>query len=138
MKRQSLYILVFLGLLALCGAAFGDYCSASGGSSYEHINGVEVGTISNMTGLSSYTDYTYLSTEMYIGFGYSITVTNGDAYSSDQCGVWVDWNADEDFDDVNETIVMSGGSKDTFNYACTMMTLFSVYSNAGVVICSKR
>ena len=109
-KKQSLYILVFLWFLAFCGDAFGDYCSASGEDyDYEHISGVEVGTISNMTGWSSYTDYTYLSTEMYIGYDYSITVTNGDPYSGDQCGVWVDWNADEDFDDVNETIVMSGG-----------------------------
>jgi hypothetical protein len=47
---------------------------------------------------------------MEIGTDYTIAVTNGDPYdASDQCGVWVDWNADGDFDDANETIVMSGG-----------------------------
>ncbi|MHC4498000.1 MAG: GLUG motif-containing protein [Planctomycetota bacterium] len=103
--------LVVVVVCVFAGAAFGQYCSASGENyNFEHISGVELGAISNTaTGGSNYTDYTHLSTEMHIGVGYSITVTNGDSYSGDQCGVWVDWNADEDFNDVNEMIVMSGG-----------------------------
>jgi hypothetical protein len=115
--RTSLDLLngikVVLAVGAVCafaGPAYGDYCSASGEEyHYEHISGVQVWTIDNGTAWSSYSDYTELSTELYIGYGYLITVTNGDAYSGDQCGVWVDWNADEDFEDVNEAIVMSGG-----------------------------
>ncbi|MHC4498970.1 MAG: GLUG motif-containing protein, partial [Planctomycetota bacterium] len=103
-------VLAMAAVCALAGPAFGDYCGASGYDYYyEYIRGVEVWTISNATGWSSYTDYTHLSTELYIGFGYLITVTNGGPYSGDQCGVWVDWNSDEDFEDVNEMIVMTGG-----------------------------
>jgi len=107
-------VCVVLAVVLVCAfgrAAFADYCSAWAEEyGYEHITAVEVGTISNKwTTGSSYTDYTHLSTQMYIGAGYSITVINGDAYSGDQCGVWVDWNGNEDFEDVNEAIVMSGG-----------------------------
>jgi hypothetical protein len=84
------------------------YCDASGGCD-EYISGVEVGTIGNTgTGCDNYADYTYLSTTMVIGAGYSITVTNGNGYPGDQCGIWVDWNQDFDFDDLGETISVSG------------------------------
>ena len=105
---------VVLAVVVVCvfaGAAFGDYCSASGGSTDIHISGAEVGDISNTgTGADSYVDYTALSTTMEIGTGYGITVTNGAPYDEyDQCGVWVDWNADGDFEDAGETISMAGG-----------------------------
>ena len=38
--------------------------------------------------------------------GYPITVENGNPYSTDDCGIWVDWNNDLDFDDPDERIVM--------------------------------
>jgi len=114
MRSGAAWLNSVLAVVLVCvfgGAAFGDYCGAWAEEyGYEHITSVEVGAISNLwTGRSSYTDYTHLSTQMYIGAGYSISVINGDAYSGDQCGVWVDWNGDEDFNDVDETIVMSGG-----------------------------
>ena len=91
------------------------YCA--GGSSYvgcdEYISNVVVGTISNATGCAggatNYADYTAtLSTTMAIGTGYLATISNGNPYSSDQCGIWVDWNRDFDFDDTGETVVMTG------------------------------
>jgi len=83
-------------------------CAASGGCT-EYISGVQVGSIDNTgTGCDGYKDYTYLSTNMYIGFSYPITVTNGSPRSGDQCGIWVDWSRDDDFGDANETIVVSG------------------------------
>ena len=108
--RRMIFGVVLVCVLGL--PAYGQYCSASGGSSgcYEYISRVQVGTIDNSTSQNcGYADHTSLSTTMEIGTGYSITVNNGDPWSGDQCGIWVDWNADEDFDDVNETIVMSGG-----------------------------
>lgn len=75
------------------GAAFGDYCSASGEDYfYEYIWKVEVWTIDNATAGSSYSDYTDLSTELYIDYGYLITVTNGDAYSGDGKVNWEDFD----------------------------------------------
>ena len=83
------------------------YCGASG-DCYEYISRVQAGTIDNSSGCDGYADYTATSTEMEIGTGYPITVTNGDPYSSDKCGIWVDWNQDMDFDDAGETIAVSG------------------------------
>jgi hypothetical protein len=105
---------VVLAVVVVCAfgrAAFGDYCSASGGSTDIHISGVEVGDISNTgTGADGYVDYTTLSTTMEIRTGYGITVTNGAPYDEyDQCGVWVDWNADGDFEEPVEAISMAGG-----------------------------
>jgi hypothetical protein len=71
---------------------------------------VQVGTIDNATGGSSYTDYTHLSTVMQKETGYPITVTNGYPYDQyDRCGVWVDWNQDEIFDVPTEVISISPG-----------------------------
>jgi hypothetical protein len=82
---------------------------------------VQVSDIDNATGGSNYTDYTHLSTTMDIGAGYQITVTNAYPYDQyDLCGVWVDWNQDEDFDDAAEAISISpdqtqpGGGVTTF------------------------
>jgi hypothetical protein len=85
-----------------CGAT---YCAASGGCD-EYISQVDVGTISNASGCDQYADYTALSTDMAIGTGYDITVTNGNPYSSDYGYVWVDWNQDLDFDDPGEQVTM--------------------------------
>ncbi|MBI4646354.1 MAG: hypothetical protein HY738_07125 [Bacteroidia bacterium] len=75
----------------------------------EYIYQVQVGSINNISNCTSggYEDYTGLSTDMTIGQSYSITVINGYGYLSDECGIWVDWNQDADFNDVNETIVVS-------------------------------
>ncbi|KPJ66629.1 MAG: hypothetical protein AMJ43_07595 [Coxiella sp. DG_40] len=84
------------------------YCISSGGCR-EYISNVNVGTINNETDCNGYADYTSLSTMMEIETSNPITVTNGEPYSGDQCGIWVDWNHDEDFDDTGETISVSGG-----------------------------
>lgn len=84
------------------------YCSGSGGGD-EFVSRVIVGDIDNTSGESGYADYTAISTNMQKGIGYPITVTNGRAYSGDQCGIWADWNQDCDFDDPCETISISGG-----------------------------
>jgi len=85
------------------------YCSASGNTCDEYISGVAVGTINNTgTACSHYADYTAISTDIGRCQSYQITVTNGKSYSSDQCGIWVDWNRDYDFDDAGENINVSG------------------------------
>jgi hypothetical protein len=86
------------------------YCEAGGGCD-EHIARVQVGSIDNATDCAApggYGDYTALVTDMTVGGGYVITVTNGHPYSSDQCKVWVDWNQDLDFYDAGEAFTMAG------------------------------
>jgi hypothetical protein len=86
-----------------------NYCSALAyRTDYEYISRVTVGSIDNSTGSSGYTNYTSLSTSMNIGTSYPITVTNGHPDEYDQCGLWIDWNHDNDFDDTGETITTAG------------------------------
>jgi len=93
------------------------YCAASGGGD-EYISGVVFGDINNTgTGASGYSDFTAMSTNVDAGNTYPITVTNGNSYSADDLGVWVDWNQDEDFEDAGEEVVCLGGNggQGTFN-----------------------
>jgi len=85
------------------------YCAASGGGD-EYISGVVFGSINNTgTTASGYSDYTSMSTDVDAGNTYSITITNGNVYSSDDLGVWIDLNQDEDFDDAGENLLCLGG-----------------------------
>lgn len=81
------------------------YCPASGGGD-EYISKVEIGSISNTSGVNGYSDFTELSTEVRSGEPLLLTVTNGKPYSSDQCGVWIDWDQNGIFDD--EPVIISG------------------------------
>ncbi|BAX80686.1 hypothetical protein ALGA_2359 [Labilibaculum antarcticum] len=86
------------------------YCLAKATNQYEYISRVQVGSIDKFSGWSGYSDYTSLLTDVNIGVGYSITITNGYYWSGDQYGIWVDWNQDGDFNDKDETISASSGS----------------------------
>ena len=94
-----------------------NYCDASGGGD-EYISGVVLGDISN-TGTSSdgYADYTDMSTEVEKGNSYDITVTNGNVWSSDDLGVWIDWNQDEIFQSSENIVCESNnGGQGTFSF----------------------
>jgi hypothetical protein len=98
----------------------GGYCSASGGCD-EYIERVQVGSIDKTTNCDNYADYTTLSTEMQIDTDYDITVTNGVTdYPEDECGIWVDWNQDEDFEDADEQITPIIGSPGIGPYTATI------------------
>ena len=84
------------------------YCSASGGCD-EYISQVVVGDINNSSACDGYADYTSISTDMTIGTGYGITVTNGNTWTGDECDVYVDWNQDEDFEDTGEYFLLANG-----------------------------
>ncbi|HMM11074.1 MAG TPA: GEVED domain-containing protein [Bacteroidales bacterium] len=81
------------------------YCTASGGGD-EYISRVQIGNIDNVSGSNNYADYTQLSTEVKPGEPITLTITNGNPYSADQCGVWVDWNQNQIFDDA--PVVVTG------------------------------
>ncbi|MCD4697179.1 MAG: hypothetical protein K8S16_13160, partial [Bacteroidales bacterium] len=87
------------------------YCTSVGGGSDEFIENVTIGSINNTTVQSYYADYTSMSTVVVPGMSYPITITNGDpVWTSDQCGIWVDWNQNEDFyDDAPITVSGSPG-----------------------------
>ena len=75
-----------------------EYCEASGGCG-PYISEVQLGAILNTSDCDGYTDYSAQSTIMRIGESYELTVTNGSGSPFDVCGVWIDWNQNEDFTD---------------------------------------
>ena len=66
---------------------------AAGGCD-EYISRVQVGDINNTSLCEGYSDFTDSSTVMHIGSSYPITITSGNAYSGDDCAVWIDWYQD--------------------------------------------
>ena len=97
------------------------YCPAWSQRFDEYVARVQVGSIDNSTSFTpgGYVSYTGLSTNMTIGTGYPITVTNGVAYPGDQCGIWVDWNQDGDFDEASETVGGISGGPGVFTATIT-------------------
>ncbi|HOK37291.1 MAG TPA: PKD domain-containing protein [Bacteroidales bacterium] len=92
------------------------YCSAEGtNNSYEYISKFQFGTINNSSGTASYSDFTSISTDVYLGQSYPFTVTIGNPYSSDQVLIWVDWNRDGDFSDPGENVFTSANGQGPFS-----------------------
>jgi M6 family metalloprotease-like protein len=88
---------------------FPAYCAASGLTCYEYISRVRAGTIDHSSECGNYQNFTSFSTDLYKNANYPITIDNGPgARTTDQCGVWADWNQDGIFD-VSEKITVSGG-----------------------------
>ncbi|MFH1120978.1 MAG: GEVED domain-containing protein [Bacteroidota bacterium] len=85
-----------------------DYCEASA-TCDEYIGTMNFNTISNASscGTNGYTDFTDISTTINAGTSYPISITTSPWYTGDQCGAWVDWNHDLDFDDAGEYFMMS-------------------------------
>ena len=93
-----------------------SYCSAMGGND-EYISRVQIGDIDNTSGGNFYKDYTNLSTTVKMGESYQLTVTNGNPYDLDWCGVWVDWDQNEVFD---EPMIPVNGNPGTGPYTATI------------------
>ncbi|NOU47968.1 MAG: T9SS type A sorting domain-containing protein [Bacteroidales bacterium] len=81
-----------------------NYANASGGSE-EYISQVQMGKINQTSGADGYHDYTAISTDVKADEAVLLTITNGNPYDSDQCGVWIDWDQNGKFDD--EAVVVS-------------------------------
>lgn len=95
-------------------------CDASGGGNDEFISRVQFGTIDNSSAQTFYGDYTNLSTDVEAGATYPITITNGQIFSSDDLGIWIDFNQDEDFDDPGEEVVCSVNDGADGTYSITI------------------
>ncbi|MBN2238848.1 MAG: carboxypeptidase regulatory-like domain-containing protein, partial [Dehalococcoidales bacterium] len=86
------------------------YCEASGGND-EWIDGVEFEEIVNLTNgyNTGYEDFTDMVANVTQGETYDITIYTGNYYTSDDYGVWIDFNRDYDFYDAGENVVCVGG-----------------------------
>lgn len=83
-------------------------CAASGGCD-EYISRVQAGAIDNSSVCSHYADYSVTHVaSLPANSSLPVTITNGNGYSADQCGIWVDWNRNGSFYDANEQITVTG------------------------------
>ena len=115
-KKRSLTDDDVAGIVGIYGSGSGGgYCDASGGTGYEYISNVELGSIDNASGDTGYSNYSAISTTMSPGDSATLTVTIDSQYSSDIGGCWVDWNQDYDFNDTGEEITTAwSGSGPTY------------------------
>lgn len=82
------------------------YCDAyTENASEEWISNLTFNTINNsQNSIQTYEDFTYLSTDVFIGETYTASVSCGSIYSYvEQIWLYFDWNADCDFDDPGES-----------------------------------
>ncbi|MEL6535950.1 MAG: M43 family zinc metalloprotease [Bacteroidota bacterium] len=91
-----------------------SYCNSTGGGSYEYIAGVQVGNFSNTSGEAGYTDFTSQTISLDVGNSATLTLTPGfssGAYT-EYWSVYIDYNADGDFEDAGELVSsnLSGNS----------------------------
>ena len=98
-----------------------SYCSANGGGG-EHISRVIFSDVDNESGSDGYSDYTDQIASVDIGNTYDITIENGSPVSTDDLGVWIDWNQDGDFDDENENVVCEAANFGMGTYPITIPT----------------
>jgi uncharacterized repeat protein (TIGR02543 family) len=90
-----------------------DYCDSSGGNqSYEYIAGVSVGDLSNNSGASGYSDFTYLTAHLTEGSSVGVSLTPGFTGSSytEYWKIRIDYNIDGDFADSSEEVFSGSGS----------------------------
>lgn len=96
------------------------YCTSTSSTCDEYIGRVQFVTIDNSSACTNYADYTAISTDVTQGETYPITITNPSPWSSDICGVYIDWNQNESFDDAGEYYALTsvgGGASFTGNIA---------------------
>ncbi|MBU8891881.1 MAG: endonuclease [Bacteroidales bacterium] len=92
------------------------YCSSQGNnSSYEWIANVEIGSYTNTSGAANYTDFTSENPTLEAGSSVSISLTPGFSGSTyyEYWKIWIDYNADGDFDDPGELAFDSGSMSKT-------------------------
>ncbi len=89
-----------------------SYCSSGGNnSSYEWISNVTIGTFSNNSGATGYSDFTNQTVSVDEGQSYSLSLTpgfSGTVYQ-EYWKIWIDYNADGDFSDAGELAFDGGG-----------------------------
>ena len=104
----------------------------SGDATYEYISNVTAGTINNTTGASTYTDYTTLSTTVNTNNSFNVTVSIGNAYTSDIIRIWCDWNQNGVFTDAGEAVYTSSTGVGPFTAS------IAVPSNATIGVTRMR
>ncbi|NVO21063.1 MAG: carboxypeptidase regulatory-like domain-containing protein [Bacteroidetes bacterium] len=91
------------------------YCTATATACDEFIGRVQVGTLDKSSACDHYSDFTAFSTDLEMNTPTAVTVTNGgNAYSSDQVFIWIDYNHNDTFDASELTTLASQGGGSSF------------------------
>lgn len=89
-----------------------NYCTSSGGGTYEYIAGVQLANLANTSsGTTPYTDFTGLTANLATGNN-TITLTpgfTGNSYT-EHWAVYIDFNQDGDFSDSGEKVYSGSGN----------------------------
>ena len=99
-------------------------CAAISTTCDEFISNVTLNTINNTSTCLNYADYTAISTTLNIGSQYTATITPmigaaAGAYTDDELAIWIDWNNDDDFNDVGERVgyvIVAAGWSNQFTF----------------------
>lgn len=98
------------------GSEYGNtsvsYCSSAGGnSSYEWIAGVTIGSFTNTSGAAGYSNFTSQTITLTPGATVNVSLSPGFASTvyTEYWKIWIDYNADGDFDDAGE-LAFDGGA----------------------------
>lgn len=98
------------------GTAPVSYCTSQGNScTYEWISSVTIGSFSNSSGASSYTDYTSMTFNATAGSSYDVSLTPSfkSTTYNEYWKIWVDLNGDGDFTDDGENVFDAGALSKT-------------------------
>lgn len=74
------------------------------------ISNVQIGSFSNSSGKSTYSDFMNLTVNMNRGQAYNVTITTDSTFWQGFVRIWVDYNLDGDFDEANEKVMESSGT----------------------------
>ena len=97
------------------GSSTPSYCVSKGTDySYEWISQITIGTYSNSSSASGYTDFTSEIIDLTPGQSYALSLVPGFSGSSynEYWKIWIDYNGDMDFSDAGE-LVFDAGSLST-------------------------
>ncbi|HNS18347.1 MAG TPA: GEVED domain-containing protein [Bacteroidales bacterium] len=99
----------------------GSYCeSHSTSNAVEWIKNVVVGSFSNPSGASLYSDFTGLTVNLSPGSAYSFTLPPFTTSQRNFWRIWIDFNADGDFDDSGEQVFAANNKKGNATGTITM------------------
>jgi cephalosporin-C deacetylase len=90
------------------GGGTGVYCSASGTAPWEQwIQKVEIGTVSHISSKEGYQNNANVQIVLPAGSTQALKLTPGYSFLqfSESWRVWADWNQDDDFTDIGETLL---------------------------------
>lgn len=90
----------------------GAYCAShSNSNAVEYITQVSIGSLSNPSGASTYSDFTGMSVSLAPGSTNSVSLTPHTTSQRNFWRIWIDFNGDSDFDDSGEQVFAVNNKK---------------------------